>query len=75
MAVRYLGSETMTYMDYVDLSTGTTLVAEPGCSYDIMPSGGHAAEMPAMPSDGRFTVVETPAGDAGNKKNRQPDEG
>lgn len=84
MAVQYLGHMTMTYMDYIDLATGKTLVAVPGQSYNIIPNGGHAAALPAVPSDGRFTAgtgreakapEEAPAEDAGNKKSRQPDEG
>jgi hypothetical protein len=34
----YTGSEVLTFMDYLDLETGRTLVAEPGGTYDIGPA-------------------------------------
>lgn len=84
MAIIYNGHVTMTYMDYIDLATGKTLVCTPGQSYNFVPNAGHAAVRPATPTDGRFTVgtgreakapEEAPAEDAGNKKSSQPDEG
>ena len=36
----YTGHETLTFTDYTDLETGTTLVAEPGRVYDLAPASG-----------------------------------
>lgn len=40
MKVAYTGHETLTFTDYVDLGTGSTLVAGPGGVYDIAPASG-----------------------------------
>ena len=48
MRVAYGGQETLTFMDYIDLGTGRTLLAEPGGMYDITPvSGRPVDEAPA----------------------------
>lgn len=52
MRVHYDGHEVMTYMGYMDLATGRTLVCVPGESYDISPDD--------LPSDGRFTEERLP---------------
>lgn len=54
--LQYLGHETMTYMDYLDVNTGKTLTCVPGQTYTFVPASGHAAPMSAVPGDGRFTV-------------------
>jgi hypothetical protein len=47
---RYLGYETRTYVQYLDQEAGTTLVADPGGSYDMLPAGSW--DMPVPPPDG-----------------------
>jgi hypothetical protein len=61
----------MTYMDYIDLDTGKTLVCAPGQTYTIMPASGNprSAGM-EMPNDGRFTV--NPDGTAEDKPDEDP---
>lgn len=55
MKVTYSGHRTLWFPDYIDLATGQTLAAEPGCTYNIEPVGYNA---PSYPVDGF-----TPAGD------------
>lgn len=45
------------FHDYFDLATGRTLVAEPGGTYDVAPSGGRL--VPDLPH--WFVPVEEPA--------------
>ena len=49
----YLGLTTLGYMDYADLATGKTLVAEPGGSYAIRPVEPGS---PVPPGDGRWAA-------------------
>jgi hypothetical protein len=44
----------MTFMDYLDLSSGRTLTAEPGGVYDVAPAGGR--NVPDLPPG--FTAVQ-----------------
>lgn len=56
---KYAGHETFTYLHYLDLSTGTTLVCQPGQTYDIAPAGGNILSMGTdYPGDGRFVPVK-----------------
>lgn len=41
MRAAYTGHEALTFNDYMDLETGSTLFAEPGGVYDIAPASGH----------------------------------
>ena len=52
----YSGHETLTFMDYLDLETGRTLLAEPGRVYDVAPAGGRP--VPALPPG--FVQVQAP---------------
>jgi hypothetical protein len=68
----YAGDEPQTYPQYLNAETGTTLVAEPGESYDItqvegltVPGDNDEDGNPtvvepklAMPPDGRWTEVK-----------------
>jgi hypothetical protein len=45
----YIGQEVLTYLSNFDVSTGKTLVAEPGKTYDVTPF---------IPTDGRWVPVE-----------------
>ena len=59
MQVTYTGPVRLTYVDYMDLSTGKVLVCEPGGTYDVAPL--NAAD--EYPQDGRFVqakVKKTP---------------
>jgi hypothetical protein len=48
MRAAYTGYQALTFGDYMNLSTGRTLVAEPGGEYDIMPaSGRNVDDIPA----------------------------
>jgi hypothetical protein len=51
----YTGHETLTFPDYLDLSTGRTLTAKPGQSYDVAPASGRL--VPDVPA-GWFTPVD-----------------
>lgn len=66
MPFPYLGSETRTYTQWLDASTGRTLVADPGRSYDMYPAGG--LNLTAPPADGLWEVPES-----GAKKDKAPD--
>lgn len=63
----YTGTvEGQTYADYLDVETGSTLVAYPGQSYDIAQAGGHTVpgddgepiplDRPVPPPDGNWTT-------------------
>jgi hypothetical protein len=54
------GDHVTTYAEYIDAAKGSTLVAEPGGTYDITPARGHARDLP-MPPDGRWKPARTPA--------------
>jgi hypothetical protein len=45
----YTGWETLTFLQYIDASTGRTLTCVPGETYDILPQ---------VPDDGLFAPVE-----------------
>jgi hypothetical protein len=47
-------------MDYIDASTGQTLVAVPGESYSVAVASGRHPEMPEMPADGRWETAAPP---------------
>lgn len=49
MLVTFHGHEVLTYLGYIDTSTGQTLVCEPGGTYEIIPE--------ITPGDGRFSEV------------------
>lgn len=56
---RYTGHENMTYLHYLDLSTGRTLAAEPGETYDVASAGGNLLSAGTdMPQDGRWVPVK-----------------
>ena len=55
--MQYNGHVTMTYMDYIDVATGKTLVCVPGQSYTITPASGNIRSAgTSMPGDGRFAA-------------------
>ena len=64
MQVTYTGLVRLTYVDYMDLSTGKVLVCEPGGTYDVAPLNAAAN----YPPDGRFLVTA-------EKKQEDPDGG
>jgi hypothetical protein len=47
----------LVYTDYIDKSTGKTLVVTPGSAYTIAVAPGRVASTPAFPNDGRWTSV------------------
>jgi hypothetical protein len=47
--VTYHGHEVMTYLGYIDVSTGQTLACSPGEIYEIAPE--------VVPGDGRFSEI------------------
>ena len=56
-SVTYYGHVPMTYMYYIDTSTGKTLVCQPGQVYNIAPASGNIHSVgTSMPGDGRFSV-------------------
>jgi hypothetical protein len=57
MTHAYGGTETRQYPAYRDASSGSTLVAEPGGSYDMEPVAG-AEDLPVPPRDGLWPVPE-----------------
>lgn len=72
----YTGTAEQVYSDYLDLAKGSTLVAEPGGTYDIagapreLPNadGEHVPiELPVPPSDGNWADPEPAA-----KPKKQP---
>ena len=56
MRAVFTGHESLTFMDYLDLETGRTLLAEPGRVYDVAPAGGRP--VPVLPPG--FAVVQAP---------------
>ena len=54
MFCTYTGSDHRMYLDYRDASTGRTLEASPGGSYDIEVASGQAEGLPLPPGDGRW---------------------
>ena len=60
MKATFNGDHVTTYADYIDAGQGSTLVAEPGETYDIAPAAGHVRELP-MPPDDRWTPAKAPA--------------
>jgi hypothetical protein len=73
VAVTYYGHVTMTYMDYIDLATGKTLVCAPGQTYNIMPASGNPRSAgTTMPNDGRFTATAGISGEL--EDHNEPDE-
>lgn len=52
----YVGTEVYTYPQYLDASTGKTLVAHPGITYDIAIASGYV-NVGALPDDGRWIAV------------------
>jgi hypothetical protein len=65
---RYTGHETLAFPDYLDLSAGRTLTAEPGRSYDVAPASGRT--VPDIPA-GWFTPAE---GQERSEEESAPDE-
>lgn len=56
--VTYNGHEPMTYLHYIDLTTGRTLTVEPGRAYDVAPAGGNLLSAGTeMPMDGNFVPL------------------
>lgn len=53
MKCTFTGEVTTTYAEYIDAERQSTLVAEPGETYDIAPARGHARDLP-MPPDERW---------------------
>ena len=53
MKCTFTGEVTTTYADYIDTERQSTLVAEPGETYDIAPARGHVRDLP-MPPDERW---------------------
>jgi hypothetical protein len=53
------GDGETTFAEYIDTAKGSTLVAEPGGTYDIAPAAGHVRELP-MPPDDRWTPAKAP---------------
>lgn len=51
MKAKFNGGATTVYADYIDAEAGSTLVAEPGGTYDIEPARGHVRELPMPPDD------------------------
>lgn len=70
-SVTYYGHVTMTYMDYIDLGTGKTLVCQPGQTYNIVPASGNprSAGM-TMPNDGRFSANNGREAELGEEEER-----
>lgn len=54
------GGQTTVYAEYIDAERQSTLVAEPGQSYEIAPARGHARELPVPPDD-RWSAAKAPA--------------
>lgn len=55
----YGGTETLTYICYIDVQAQHTLLASPGGTYDIAPAGqGFDYGLPSVPGDGLWTLVE-----------------
>jgi hypothetical protein len=54
------GDQTVTYAEYIDVAKGSTLVAEPGESYNIALARGHVRDLPVPPDD-RWTPAKAPA--------------
>ncbi|MEU0516642.1 hypothetical protein [Streptosporangium sp. NPDC006007] len=65
MSWRYTGEMPATYPAYIDQVTGRTLVAEPGCVYDIARAEG-AEGIPPRP-DGPWERVKTTSSDKGKE--------
>lgn len=77
----YNGAEPQTYPQYLDAGKGTTLVAEPGGTYDVAQVEGHtvpgepdekggspAVEVAlAMPPDGRWSEPPVPPAPRGRQ--------
>jgi hypothetical protein len=53
---QYLGYETRTYVQYLVEPAGTTLIADPGGSYDMAPAGSWV--LPVPPADGLWETAE-----------------
>ena len=55
----YGGTETLTYIAYIDVTAGHTLLAVPGGTYAMQPAGlGFDYRLPSVPEDGLWTAVE-----------------
>lgn len=50
----FTGSVTLTYPQYLDVSTGKTLVAVPGGTYGIELGSGYPGPPDPIPDDGRW---------------------
>lgn len=60
MKYAYTGDAEQVYPQFIDTAKGSTLVAEPGKTYDIAPAEGHAVK---VPPDARWkpaTAAKTP---------------
>lgn len=73
MSFPFLGTSTRVYTQYTDTGTGTTLVAEPGASYDMAPAQG-AGDLTVPPPDGLWNAASDskPAVNARAPKNAAP---
>lgn len=56
----FTGEAVTTYAEYIDAERQSTLVAEPGVTYEIAPARGHARELPVPPDD-RWSAAKAPA--------------
>jgi hypothetical protein len=56
VACRYLGYETRVYPQYLDLTAGGTLIADPGGEYDLAAAG--SLDLPVPPADGLWEAAE-----------------
>jgi hypothetical protein len=59
----FLDSEQLTYPQYMDEATWSTLVAEPGNSYTMTPANGQP-NLPVPPNDGWWGPPNTPDDEA-----------
>jgi chitodextrinase len=55
VAFLFTGDTARTYPQYLDEATWTTLVAQPGVSYDMTPAGSR--DLPVPPSDGLWQAT------------------
>lgn len=73
-SVAYHGHVPMTYPHYIDLTTGKTLVCQPGRCYDIAPASGSPLSAAAgTPNDGRFEILPREDGRKKKAKDAIPD--
>jgi hypothetical protein len=51
----FTGNETLTYLQYLDVQAGRTLVAVPGGTYDVAVASGYV-NVGLLPDDGRWII-------------------